>query len=314
VGLRATVRSNEFVVSVETDRPLSTGKESPLQHRDAFAPVNGCAPTASLAQAFPWALDRSSSRAHQALITGASSGIGRALALEFGRGGGHLALCARRAEELEGACADVRAQGGSAVGIPLDVCDTEAVADAARRADRDLGGLEMVIANAGRNRHRHAAQLVWEDVAHVFDVNVRGAVATLVAAIPIFLGRQRGHLVGISSQAGRRGLPRSAAYSASKAALTIFLESLRIDLGPSGLRVTDVQPGFVDTAMTANATHSLPFQWPVERAGRHIVRRLVRAPAVIAFPAPIVLAMGLARRLPAPIFDRVIRAVYGARH
>ena len=182
-----------------------------------------------------------------------------------------------------------------------------------RRADRDLGGIEMVIANAGRNKHRHAARLGWDDVKYVLDVNVQGAIATLLAAIPILLARQKGHLVGISSQAGRRGLPAGAAYGASKAALTIFLESLRIDLGPAAVRVTDVQPGFVHTPLTAQSTHPLPFVWPVDRAARHIARRLERAPAVIAFPGPTVLAMSLARLLPAPIYDRIIRSLYGSR-
>lgn len=252
-------------------------------------------------------------RPRSILITGASSGIGRALALEYARGGANLALCARRAEELEAAAGEVRALGGSAICLPVDVTDTEAIGDAMRRADRDLGGIEMVIANAGRNKHRHAARLGWDDVKYVLDVNVQGAIATLLAAIPIFLARQKGHLVGISSQAGRRGLPAAAAYGASKAALTIFLESLRIDLGPAAVHVTDVQPGFVHTAMTAQAKHPLPFAWPVDRAASYVARRLERAPAVIAFPRPTVAVMGFARLLPAPIYDRIIRSLYGSR-
>ena len=189
-------------------------------------------------------------RPRSILITGASSGIGRALALEYARGGASVALSARRADELEAAAADVRAAGGRALVLPLDVTDAEAVGDAVRRADRDLGGLEMVVANAGRGDWRHGSQLRWEDVQAVLDVNVRGAMATLLAAVPAFLARQGGHLVAVTSLAGRRGLPMSAAYSASKAAMTVFLESLRIDLAAAGIRVTDVQPGFVVTPMT----------------------------------------------------------------
>lgn len=247
-------------------------------------------------------------RPHSILVTGASSGIGRALALEYARGGASLALCARRVPELDAVAGEVRALGGTALCIPLDVCDTEAVADAVRRADRDLGGLEMVIANAGRGDSRHSSRLRWQDVDSVLEVNVRGAMATLVAAIPIFLAHQRGHLVGVTSLAGRRGLPMSAAYSASKSALSIFLESLRIDLARAGLRVTDVQPGFVLTPMTEHAPHPTPFRWPADRAARHIARRLERAPAVVAFPWPLVLATALGRLIPAPIYDRVVRA------
>jgi NADP-dependent 3-hydroxy acid dehydrogenase YdfG len=240
-------------------------------------------------------------------ITGASSGIGRALALEYARSGARLALCARRTAELEAVGSEVRTLGGEAVCISLDVSDVSAVADAVRRADQALGNLDMVIANAGRGDTKHGSRLVWDDVGPLLDVNVRGAMATIVAAIPIFLAQQGGHLVGISSLAGTRGLPRSAAYSASKAALSTFLESLRIDLGPAGIRVSDVRPGFVGTSMNENATFPTPFRWPVDKAARHIARRLERAPPIIAFPWQLALATSLARLLPAWFYDRAIR-------
>jgi short-subunit dehydrogenase len=247
-------------------------------------------------------------RPRSLLVTGASSGIGRALALEYARGGAHLALCARRAPELDALATQVRTLGGAAICIPLDVCDSDAVEEAVRRADRDLGGLDMVIANAGRGGSQHSSRLTWKDVAAIVDVNIRGALATLVAAIPIFLAHQRGHLVGISSLAGVRALPMSAAYSASKAALSTFIESLRIDLAPAGIGVTDVQPGFVATPMIASSTHPTPFRWPADKAARHIARRLERVPAVIAFPWPLVLATRVARLLPAAMYDQAVRA------
>jgi NADP-dependent 3-hydroxy acid dehydrogenase YdfG len=242
------------------------------------------------------------------LITGASSGIGRAVALEYARGGAKVALCARREAELEETAATARSLGGSATCIVLDVTDVQAVGDAVKRADRDLGGLDRVIANAGRSDTKLSTRLTWDDVGPVFDVNVRGAVATLLAALPLFLARKQGHLVGISSLAGIRGLPTSAAYSASKAALSVFLESLRIDLASTGIRVTDVQPGFVATPMNLKATFAMPFRWPVDQAALHIVRRLERAPAVVAFPWPLVLATRFGRMLPAWLYDRVVRA------
>jgi NAD(P)-dependent dehydrogenase (short-subunit alcohol dehydrogenase family) len=247
-------------------------------------------------------------RPHSILITGASSGIGRALALEYARGGAAVAVCARRAPELDSLSTEIRALGGRALAIPLDVRDTDAMSDAVRRADAELGNLEMVIANAGIGSTQHASRLDWNAVAAVLDVNVRGAFATLVAAIPLFLAHRRGHLVGVSSLAGRRALPRSAAYSASKSALSTFLESLRIDLASAGLGVTDVQAGFVDTPMALGSNHPRPFQWPVDKAARHIARRLERSPAVIAFPWPLVLATSIGRLLPAAIYDRLIRS------
>jgi NAD(P)-dependent dehydrogenase (short-subunit alcohol dehydrogenase family) len=209
------------------------------------------------------------------LITGASSGIGRALALEYARGGAKLALCARREADLEATASAARDLGGSALCIPLDVTDVGAVADAVKRADRELGGLDMVIANAGRGDTKLSTRLTWADVGPVIDVNVSGAMATLVAAIP---------------------------------ALSVFLESLRIDLAPTGIRVTDVQPGFVATPINDQADFPMPFKWPVDKAVRHIARRLEGAPAVVAFPWPLVLATRLGRLLPAWIYDRVVRA------
>jgi short-subunit dehydrogenase len=240
------------------------------------------------------------------LITGASSGIGRALALEYARGGARMALAARRAAELEGVAAQVRDLGGEALCIPVDLTDVEAAAEAVKRADRDLGSLDMVVANAGRGDTRLGTRLTWQDVGPVIDLNVRGAMATIVAAIPVFVAQQRGHIVGVSSLAGIRGLPTSAAYSASKAALSTFLESLRIDLRRAGIRVTDVQPGFVATPINEHARHPMPFKMPVDAAARHIARRLERAPAVLAFPWPLVLATRFSRLLPAWLYDLVV--------
>ena len=244
-----------------------------------------------------------------ALVTGASSGIGRALAIELATRGAHVALCARREDELRDVARAIEDRGGRALVLPLDVTDPDAVREALQKADRDLGALEMVVANAGAGYHGHAGTLQWSEVARVLDVNVRGAMATLTAAIPIFLAHQRGHLVAVTSLAGRRGLPGSGPYSASKAAVSIFLETLRVDLRDAGIAVTDVQPGFVATEMTKNATHPQPFKWPADKAARVIANRLESAPAIIAFPWPLAMLTGLSRFLPPWIFDRLARAV-----
>jgi NADP-dependent 3-hydroxy acid dehydrogenase YdfG len=242
-------------------------------------------------------------------ITGASSGIGRALALEYARGGAKVALAARRADELEVTLAGVRRTGGAGLCIPLDVTDATAVREAVERADRDLGGLDMVIANAGFGELRHASRTQWSDIAPMIRTNVDGAMATLLAAVPIMMARSAGHLVGISSLAGRRALPESASYCASKAALSVFLESLRIDLAHAGIRVTDVQPGFVGTTAASHGRHPRPFLWPADKAARVIARRLEGAPRIVAFPWPLVLLTGLGRRLPGGLYEWMIRGV-----
>jgi NAD(P)-dependent dehydrogenase (short-subunit alcohol dehydrogenase family) len=110
----------------------------------------------------------------------------------------------------------------------------------------------------------------------------------------------------VTSLAGRRGLPQSGAYSASKAALSTFLESMRMDLAAAGIHVTDVQPGFVATPMTEKNTHPMPFKWTAEKAARVVATRLDRAPAMIAFPWQLALVTSISRLLPAWLYDRLV--------
>jgi NADP-dependent 3-hydroxy acid dehydrogenase YdfG len=241
-------------------------------------------------------------------ITGASSGIGRALAAEYAARGARVALAARRADELERTLALVRDKGGDGIVFPLDVTDAAAVRDAVRRAACDLGSLDMVIANAGFGGQMDPATMRWEDVAPMLRTNVDGAIATLLAAVPIFVEQKRGHLVGVSSLAGRRALPQAAIYSATKAALSAFLESMRMDLRAAGVRVTDVQPGFVHTPGTADNTNPKPFLWSVDKAARVVATRLERAPAMISFPWPLALLTAIGRILPHWLYGPIIRA------
>ena len=245
------------------------------------------------------------------LITGASSGIGEALAVEYGARGAHVALLARREDELARVAGLVQARGGRATLVPVDVAQPEAVFSAVKRAESELGGLDMVIANAGVGSSGHASRLQWADVARTIDVNVTGALATLCAAVPIMLAQKHGHLVGITSLAGKRALPESGAYSASKAALSTFLETLRLDLGPAGISVTDVQPGFVATPIHATQTHPKPFMWSSDKAARVIADRLQRSPAVVSFPWPLAFATSFFRGFPAWLYGPLVRVFQG---
>lgn len=244
-----------------------------------------------------------------AFVTGASSGIGRALALELAAGGVHVAIAARREPELREVAELVESRGGRALVVPLDVADPAAVKAAVARADQELGSLDLVVANAGVSHAAAAPLLSVEQTSTLVDINVRGALATLVAAIPAMMAQKRGHLVGVSSLAGRRGLPGFGAYSASKAALSTFLETLRVELAPMGIHVTDVQPGFVETPLVQKGLHPTPFMWPVERAAKHIVKKLASAPPVVAFPFPLAALTAFSRWLPSFVFDPVMRAL-----
>lgn len=241
------------------------------------------------------------------LVTGASSGIGRALALEYARGGARLVVAARRLDLLEGLAREIQAVGGSAIPLALDVSDPEAVRAAVVHADERLGSLDMVIANAGVGWTQHASTLDFQGVQRMIDVNLRGAIATLLAAVPVMLAHKKGHLVGVSSLAGRRALPLAAAYSATKAGFSAFLEGLRLDLQSADIRVTDVQPGFVESEITAKNDFHMPLLWPAPKAARVIARRLERAPAVVAFPWPLVLASSIVRVLPSWLYAPLVR-------
>jgi len=247
-----------------------------------------------------------SESAPTAFITGASSGIGKAICLRLAADGYRLGLAARRVELLEDLAATIRSKGGEAEVYPVDVADTEATTAAVRAADDAFHGLDLVIANAGIGRQRWAGKTRLEDVEPTLQVNIMGAAATLLAVLPRMVERGRGQLVGVSSLAGYRGLPKSAAYSGSKAFLRVFLESLRVDLRGTGVSVTDVQPGFVRTPMTDDNRNPMPFMVEPEIAADHIARGIARRAAVVTFPWQLASLVRSAQALPNGVWDRAL--------
>jgi short-subunit dehydrogenase len=248
--------------------------------------------------------------AKTALITGASSGIGAALARHLGGEGWEVVLCARRRGALEEVAASLSGRGRVEV---LDVSDGDATAAAVRRVDEEVGGLDLVVANAGTSELRWSGDLSWEDCHPMLEVHVAGALATLTAVLPRMVERGRGHLVGVSSMAAYRGLPHNALYGASKAFLSTFLESLRVDLAGTGVAVTDVRPGFVRTAMTDAVDSPKPFMMEPEEAASRIARGIIRREPVVAFPWATEALVRSIRLLPAPVYERAARLVRPAR-
>ena len=239
------------------------------------------------------------------LITGASSGIGAALARRLAAGGMEVVIAARRAEALAELAESIAAAGGKARVEVLDVSDPERSEARVLELDAELG-FDLVVANAGIGGSKWSGKLTWADCKPVIDVNVCGAVATLTGAIPGMVARGRGHLVGVSSVAQYRGLPKSATYCASKAFLSTFLETLRIDLHASGIKVTDVRPGFVETPMTSNMG-KLPFLVEVEDAAKIIAKAIDRNKKVVVFPAPMAALGHMLDVMPAAIYEPVVR-------
>ena len=218
------------------------------------------------------------------MITGASSGIGRGLAVELSRRGARVGLIARRAEALAELVREIENANGKAISLPADVMDAESLSAAATQLRSALGPINVLIANAGVGATIDGAELKGSAVASVINVNVLGAANSVAAVVPEMVKRGTGHLVVISSLAAYRGLPKSAAYCASKAAVSAFFESLRLDLQPHGIDVTIIHPGFIKTALTAGRHAQMPFLMELEDAVRKIISAIEKRKKSYAFP------------------------------
>jgi len=219
-------------------------------------------------------------------ITGASSGIGAAMAIEFARQGAHVTLAARRADSLEEVRLKIEAMGQRAIAVVCDVTKPETLVEAAARAAREFGGIDVAVANAG-----YGVAGVMEDLdtswyRRQFDTNFFGLLDTIYAVLPYLIER-RGRLALVSSVSGRTGTPGTSAYVASKFAVTGLAESIYYELADRGVSVTCIQPGFVDTdirrvdnrgVLHKNAKDPVP-AWvmaPADKAARRIVRYIYR--------------------------------------
>jgi short-subunit dehydrogenase len=237
-----------------------------------------------------------------ALITGGSTGIGLELAKALAKRGTKVVICGRRQSQLDEALKEI-GENGSA--IQCDVADPAAVQRMVDEAHQRLGSLELVIANAGIGGDKPAARLKIEDIVPMLQINVIGACATITAAIPHLLAQGGGHLVGITSVAGYRGLPTSGAYSASKAAFSTFLESVRVDLFKRNVKVSDVRPGFIETPLTAKNKFPMPFLMPADRAAQKILGALASGRRVYAFPWPMWMLIKVVTMVPGWLYDRL---------
>ena len=232
-------------------------------------------------------------------ITGASSGLGRGLALHYARAGSTVFAAARRKEQLDSLAADAAGGKGKIVPIVLDVTDLDAQVASQDEARRQAGGhLDLVIANAGTNFPQHASRLDWRKVQQILNLNLNAACTTIAAALPSMCERNRGTVVGVSSLAALRGLPANAAYCASKAALGTFLESIRVDLTGTDVRALCIYPGYVKTELTARHKEPMPFLMETEDAVRVMTRGIERGQAQISFPLPLNAALKVASALP----------------
>jgi short-subunit dehydrogenase len=225
------------------------------------------------------------------VITGASSGIGRALALEMARRGHALGLTARRMPLLEQLRDELRVAGSEKLQVELatlDVCQTAVVGPTLHELFARLGGIDTLVVNAGANDITQIGGGDLEKELNLIQTNLAGAIATVNAATEHFLKRGKGHIVGISSLASLQPIAKQAAYCASKAGFSMYLESARVELRRKGITITNILPGYIKTDIVEGVDiGKMPFAIPAEQAAREMVRLIekrVKRGVVPAFP------------------------------
>lgn len=235
------------------------------------------------------------------LITGASSGLGAALARHYAAGGARLGLVARRAEALQALAAELP---GEHLVLPADCGDPATMRDVGARFIAECGVPDVVIANAGVSVGTLTEYA--EDVdafEKVLRTNLVGMVATFQPFVAPMRARGSGRLAGIASVAGVRGLPGAGAYSASKAGVISYLESLRVELRTSGVKVVTVAPGYIATPMTAVNPYPMPFLLPADRAAPRIAAAIEAGRSWTVVPWQMGVAARVLRWMPDALFD-----------
>jgi len=235
-----------------------------------------------------------------AWITGASTGIGREIALQLAAAGVKVAASARSPEKLA-------ALGPNILAIPLDVTDAAACRAAAAEVESRLGPIDLAVLGAGTYTPVALDDLDPARFAHMMDTNYMGVVNCVAALAPGMMARGAGHLSWIASVAGYVGLPKAAAYGPTKAALINLAESLAPEMSMKGVSVSVINPGFVETPLTAQNDFPMPFLMKADDAARRTIQGLAAGRFEIAYPRRFVAILKALRLLPYPLFFRLIR-------
>lgn len=239
------------------------------------------------------------------VITGASSGIGEALALCYAEPGRRLALTGRDAARLDAVAARCRSQGAQVLARVVDVASREEMADWLAMVDDDAP-VDLVIANAGISAGTGGAVESEEQARRILSINIDGVLNSVYPLLPRMQSRRRGQIALMASQASFRGLPGAPAYCASKAAVRVFGEAMRGDLAGDGVGVSVICPGFVKSRITAANGFRMPFLMEADAAAWVIRRGLARNAARISFPWPMAAAVWLLALLPPAWTDGIL--------
>lgn len=237
------------------------------------------------------------------LITGASSGIGYAVVEKLAVKNCRFILLARRVEILKKLLADNKIPESRGAAFKCDVTDPVQVRESICSGWNKFGRIDAAILNAGTSSRTSTLAFDAEAGKEIMDVNFYGVVNCLDVLIPLLKKQEKSIIAGVSSTAESRGYPRSGFYSASKAALSILLESLRVELNESGIKVLTIKPGFVRTPMTDKNEFGMPLLMEPGKAADIIINGIEKEKGIIQFPLPIVLGSKLVRIIPDVLFD-----------
>ena len=233
-------------------------------------------------------------------ITGASTGIGREVALQLAARGVVVAVSARSAEKLEGMAPNIKA-------YPLDVTDGVAVQNTIDKIERELGPIDMALMAAGAYAPVDVNAFTLEPFAKMMGVNFLGVVNCIAGLLPVMRQRSHGRIAWIASVAGYRGLPKAAGYGPSKAALINLAESIAPELAVQGIDVSVVNPGFVATPMTAKNDFPMPFLMTPQDAARRTIEGLAAGKFEVAYPTRFVIILKIVRLLPYGLYFWLIK-------
>ncbi|MBX2825963.1 MAG: SDR family NAD(P)-dependent oxidoreductase [Gammaproteobacteria bacterium] len=246
-------------------------------------------------------------------IVGASSGIGRELALQYAQTGATVYASARSVDKLNQLSTEAESLAGRILAAPLDVCDNEAIIKFVQERQREDTVPDLAIFNAGFYDPVGLEQLSLEHFEQTFDVNYMGVVRCLMALLPVYRSQRSGHLAVVASVAGYSGLPRAAAYGSTKAALINLCESLKHEALNEGIRISVVNPGFVRTPMTDQNEFAMPFLLEPQDAAQRIVRGLDSRSFEVHFPKRFTFLMKCLRLLPYPLYFALTRGLLKQR-
>lgn len=240
-------------------------------------------------------------------ITGASSGLGRAVAALLVAQGYSVAVSARRAEALESLAQELSQESGKLAVYPLDVTDYDAVISVAASIRAEVGPIGLAVLNAGTHREVMAQGFSAQEVRGLMDLNLMGCANCLDAVLPDMIARRNGHIALVSSVAGYLGLPTSAAYGATKAGLINMAEALKPECDALGIKLQLVNPGFVKTPLTDKNAFPMPFLMELEDAAKAMVAGLGSRRFEVIFPRRLAYILKILRILPYPLLFAVTR-------